>query len=140
MADTLPFKLVTPTGTLFDGPVREVTAVNPIGEFGVLPEHINYITALVPGVITVKLPSGESQFFVVTGGLAEVKDGQMMVLASHAEPAQDIAAGEGPNELLAAEEKLHHMSFYAPGYEQALHAVQLAQARQRAIQLRSQLR
>ena len=82
MADlVLPFKLITPTGVLFDGPVAEVTAVNPIGEFGVLPQHINYITALVPCVVTVKLENGQYRLFVVSGGLVEVKDGVMTILA-----------------------------------------------------------
>ena len=48
MADTFQFKLVTPTGVLFDGAVEQVTAVGALGEFGVLPLHINFITSLVP--------------------------------------------------------------------------------------------
>ncbi len=35
MAETLlPFKLITPTGVVFDGSVQEVTAVNSMGWFG----------------------------------------------------------------------------------------------------------
>jgi hypothetical protein len=36
----LPFKLITPTGALFDDAVQKLT-VTPVGEFGVLPQHIN---------------------------------------------------------------------------------------------------
>src|SRR6266481_6381744 len=99
----LPFKLITPTGVVFDGPVQEVTAVNSMGEFGVLPEHINYITALVPCVITVKLDNGQYRLFVVSGGLVEIKDGSMTVLATAAENAEDLAEGDAlSGEVLAA--------------------------------------
>ena len=58
MATTFAFKLVTPTGVLFDGQVEQVTAVNPLGEFGVLADHINYITSLVPGLLTIRTADG----------------------------------------------------------------------------------
>jgi F-type H+-transporting ATPase subunit epsilon len=131
----LPFKLITPTGVVFDDTVAEVTAVNPIGEFGVLPQHINYLTSLVPCVITVKLNDGSYRLFVVSGGLAEVKDGVMTVLAPTAEAAEALMDGEALSKnALAAEEQLQHVSFYEPGYENAVKALQLARARQRAVQ------
>ncbi len=138
MAETLlPFKLITPTGVIFDAPVQEVTAENPLGEFGVLPEHINYVTALVPCVITVKLDNGHYRLFVVSGGLVEVKDGVMTVLASTAEAAEDLMEGDAQSTaVIAAEERLQQVSFYEPGYDSAVRAVQLARARQRALQSR----
>jgi F-type H+-transporting ATPase subunit epsilon len=136
MADmTLPFKLITPTGVLFDGAVQEVTAVNPIGEFGVLPQHINYLTSLVPCVITVKLADGGYRLFVVSGGLAEVKDGEMTVLAPTAEAAEDLRElASLSQQVLAAEEELQNVSFYEVKYENAVRDVQLARARERAAQ------
>jgi F-type H+-transporting ATPase subunit epsilon len=134
----LPFKLITPTGVVFDAAVQEVTAVNPIGEFGVLPQHINYLTSLVPCVITVKLGDGSYRLFVVSGGLAEVKDGVMTVLAPTAEGAEALIDGDVLSKnALAAEEKLQGVSFYEPGYENAQKALQLARARQRAAQSHS---
>ncbi len=139
MADAaLPFKLITPTGVVFDGAVAEVTAVNPIGEFGVLPQHINYLTSLVPCVITVKLEDGNYRLFVVSGGLAEVKDGVMTVLTPTAEAAEALTDGEALSKgVLAAEEQLQGVSFYEPGYENAVKGVQLARARQRAREART---
>ncbi len=142
MADAgLPFKLITPTGVVFDDNVQEVTAENPIGEFGVLPQHINYLTSLVPCVITVKLADGGYRFFVVSGGLAEVKDGVMTVLASTAEEAEALMDGDTASRgLVAAEERLQNVSFYEPGYQNAVKAAQLARARQRAVQMRGAAR
>jgi len=81
MAETFSLELVTPTGIVYQGDVEEVTAWNPIGQFGVLAEHINFITSLVPGVVEIKLPDGVILYYVVSGGLAEVKDGKMTILA-----------------------------------------------------------
>ena len=71
---------------------REVSAVGPLGEFGVLPEHINFITSLVPGVLEAQLPDGTKMHWVVSGGLAEVKDSVMTVLANSAESPETVDA------------------------------------------------
>jgi len=139
MADalSLTFKLITPTGPLFEGQVEEVTAVNPMGEFGVLPEHINYITAVVPCVVTVKLAGGDFRFFVVSGGLVEVKDGVMTLLAPTAQQPGELADSDiVSKDMLAAEEKMAQISFYEPGYDQAMRELQLARARERGVRLR----
>ena len=60
MATTFAFKLVTPTGVLFDGQAEQVNAVNPLGEFGVLADHTNYITSLVPGLLTIRTADGQN--------------------------------------------------------------------------------
>ena len=132
-AAQLPFKLVTPTGVLFDQPVREVIAVNPLGEFGVLPEHVNYITALVPGILTVFLADSGQHFYLISGGLAEVRDGQLTVLARSAERVEDVVGDDLTNALMQAEEKLRYLSFYEPEYQTAQRELQLVRARQQAV-------
>lgn len=126
----LPFKLVTPTGVVFDGPVRQVTAVNPLGEFGVLPEHVNFITALEPGILTIRRLDDSEEFYVVSRGLAEVKEGELTVLAQTAERLQDMVYDQTlVDAVAAAEERLRDMSFYEPEYENARLALKLARAR-----------
>jgi len=79
VAATFQFKLITPTGVVFEGSVEEVSAIGPLGQFGVLAEHINFITSLVPGVLEARLAEGSTMRWVVSGGLAEVKDGVLTV-------------------------------------------------------------
>ena len=67
MAETFQFKLVTPTGVLFDGAVEQVTAVGALGEFGVLPLHTNFITSLVPGILTLKIGEASYIEFLLAG-------------------------------------------------------------------------
>jgi len=132
MAETFPLQLVTPTGTAYEGEVEEVTAWNPIGQFGVLPNHINFITSLVPGVVEIKLPGGAMRYYVVAGGLAEVKDGKMTILADSAEEPGTIDVAVVEVDLREVEGKIAEISMYAEDFEITQHDLLLARARQRA--------
>jgi F-type H+-transporting ATPase subunit epsilon len=136
MAATFPFTLVTPTGLVAEGQVEEVSAIGPLGEFGVLADHINFITSLVPGVLEARLPDGETTHWVVSGGLAEVKDGVMTVLASSAESPESIDAAAAAAQVQQADEKFSNLSFYDPDYAPAHEALMLARARVEAAALK----
>lgn len=129
MASTFPFTLVTPTGVVAEGQAEQVSAAGPLGEFGVLADHINFITSLVPGVLEVRIPDGAAMRWVVSGGLAEVKDGVMTVLASSAESPESIDAGAAAVQAQDADQKVSNLSFYDPEYAPAHEALMLARAR-----------
>lgn len=128
MATTFAFKLVTPTGVLFDGQAEQVNAINPLGEFGVLADHVNYITSLMPGLLTFRTAEGQTVEYLVTGGLVEVKDGVMTALAQDAEPLDQVVPADEV-ELREAEEKLSQMNVIDPRYEEMRHTVLLLRAR-----------
>jgi F-type H+-transporting ATPase subunit epsilon len=136
MAATFPFRLVTPTGIVFEGDAAEVSAIGPLGEFGILPEHINFITSLVPGVLEARLPDGTAMHWVVSGGLAEVKDSVLTVLANSAESPERIDSAAAAAEVQQADEVFSNTSFYDPSYAAAQDALKLAQARVEAASLK----
>jgi len=136
MAGTFSFTLVTPTGVVAEGQAEEVSAIGPLGEFGVLPDHINFITSLVPGVLEARLPDGVAMHWVVSGGLAEVKDGVMTVLASSAESPESIDANTAAAQVRQADEIFSSLSFYDPEYAPAQEALMLARARVEAAALK----
>ncbi|MGH7987098.1 MAG: ATP synthase F1 subunit epsilon [Candidatus Binataceae bacterium] len=136
MADSFPFKLVTPTGVVFDDAVEQVTAVNPLGEFGVLANHTNYVTSLDPGMLTLRLADGHYNEYLLIGGLAEVKDGVMTVLALDAIALGAIDPAEAAPEVQEAERRMSQFSFYDPGYLEAENSLKLARARAEVEQLR----
>jgi len=136
MAATFPFRLVTPTGIVFEGDAAEVSAIGPLGEFGILPEHINFITSLVPGVLEARLPDGTAMHWVVSGGLAEVKDSVLTVLASSAESPERVDSAAAAAEVQQADEVFSNTSFYDPSYAAAQDALKLAQARVEAASLK----
>jgi F-type H+-transporting ATPase subunit epsilon len=129
VATTFQFKLITPTGVVFDGLVEEVSAIGPLGQFGVLAEHINFITSLVPGVLGARLGEGRTMRWVVSGGLAEVKDGVLTALASGAETPESVDAGAAAADVQEAEKKFSTLSYYDPAYAPAQDALKLALAR-----------
>lgn len=99
MADKIRLRVVTPTSLVIDEEVDEVTAPGELGEFGVLPNHIAFLSTLVPGVLTYK-QGAKNQILAISGGYAEVLDNVMTVLASAAEfPAEiDIARAQRAKE------------------------------------------
>lgn len=130
------FKLVTPSGVVFDGPVEQVDAAGPLGHFGVLADHTNFITSLVPGLMTVRAGDGRTLEYLITGGLVEVKDGAMTALALSAEPPEKVAPPD-PTELQAAEERLGRTSMFDPAYDEARQAVMVLRARRDVAESRS---
>jgi F-type H+-transporting ATPase subunit epsilon len=89
MADKIRLRVVTPSSLLVDEEVDEVTAPGVLGEFGVLPNHIAFLSLLAPGEMSYK--QGPTKYFLaVSGGYAEVLDDTMTVLADSAEYAGDI--------------------------------------------------
>ena len=135
MAETFQFKLVTPTGVLFDGAVEQVTAVGALGEFGVLPLHTNFITSLVPGILTLKIGEASYIEFLLAGGLAEVKDGVMTILALEADAPGMVDSVAAAGEVVSAEVRLAQMSMFDPGYEDAAQALAVARVRAQVNQL-----
>jgi F-type H+-transporting ATPase subunit epsilon len=89
MADKIRLRVVTPTRLVLDEEVDEVTAPGELGEFGVLPDHIAFLSTLVPGVLSYKQGS-KIQILAVSGGYAEVLDNVMTVLATAAESPNEI--------------------------------------------------
>jgi F-type H+-transporting ATPase subunit epsilon len=89
MADKIRLRIVTPTRLLIDEEVDEVTAPGALGEFGVLPNHIAFLSLLAPGELSYR--EGSNRYFLaVSGGYAEVLNNTMTVLADSAEYADEI--------------------------------------------------
>lgn len=105
MADKIRLKLVTPTRLLLDEEVDEVTAPGVLGEFGVLPNHIAFLTLLAPGDLSYK-EAGKRVFLAIAGGYAEVLDNVMTVLADAAEFAGEIDAARAERAKRQAEDKI----------------------------------
>jgi F-type H+-transporting ATPase subunit epsilon len=136
VADKFQFKLITPTGVVFDGPVEQATAVGPLGEFSVRALHTDFITSIVPGMLTIKTADADQVEFLLHGGLAEVKDGTMTVLAVEATPPESVDSAAAVSDVQVAERELAELSFYDSRYGEAEHALRLARARSQISQLR----
>lgn len=128
MADKIRLRVVTPSRMLLDEEVDEVTAPGELGEFGVLPNHIAFLTTLVPGELSYKQGATKT-VLAVSGGYAEVLDNVMTVLAPAAEFAGEIDAARAQRAKERAEKMLAELSLEEKDWEMAEAALQRALAR-----------
>ena len=128
MADTLRLRIVTPERQMLDEEVDEITAPGTAGEFGVLPNHVPFLSSLQPGRLLYK-QKGQTHTLVIGGGFAEVSDNIMTVLADSAEAVQEINVERAQVALKKAEESLRTLSPTEPTFAEVDAARRRAQVR-----------
>jgi F-type H+-transporting ATPase subunit epsilon len=128
MADKIKLRVVTPSRLMFDEEVDEVTAIGEQGEFGVLPNHISFLSTLVPGEMSYK-QGANKRMLAVSGGYAEVLDNVMTVLAPAAEFGAEIDAARAQRAKERAEKQLAEFNREERDFELAEVALQRALVR-----------
>jgi len=118
MRDSFHLRIVTPKELLIDEEVREVTAPGTVGEFGVLAEHITFLTSLEIGILSFRTEHGVRRL-AVRGGFAEVAGNVMTVLVEDATFAEDVDVNAARNDLQAAETQLADLSPPDAGFDSA---------------------
>jgi len=89
MASEMLLEIVTPDKLVLSQSVDYVGAPGLLGEFGVLPNHIPFLSALGIGSLMYKL-GGKNNYVFVSGGFAEISGNKVTVLAEVAEKPEDI--------------------------------------------------
>lgn len=105
MADKLTLNIVTPYGNVFSDEVDEIVASGSEGEFGVLPDHTQFLTTLKIGMLTYKKGSETGHIFI-NWGYAEVGPDKVTVLADSAEKSDEIDVERAKESMKRAEELL----------------------------------
>ena len=73
-------EIYTPDQLIFQGEAASVTVPGTLGSFEVLKDHAPIISTLEDGKVTVRT-SQETQTFAIKGGVVEVKENKVVVLA-----------------------------------------------------------
>src|SRR3954469_428694 len=102
---TFHFDLVSPEKLAFSGDVDQVDVPGVEGDFGVLAGHAPVVAAIRPGILTVT-SGGTHQKIIVLGGLAEVSDKGLTVLADVATSLQEIDRAQFAETIAQMEAKL----------------------------------
>ncbi len=106
MATPFSVSVVTPEEEIFSGDAELVIARSPEGEFGIMNNHIPFLAALVPGLVTI-VSGGGRESYIVPGGFLEASgdaDGyHVIVLADDANEAGDIDAAEAKRRIAQAQ-------------------------------------
>jgi F-type H+-transporting ATPase subunit epsilon len=86
---TFHFDLVSPEKLTFSGEVDQVDIPGLEGDFGVLAGHAPVVAAVRPGILSV-ITGGSKQKIIVLGGLAEVSESGLTVLANVATTIEEL--------------------------------------------------
>jgi F-type H+-transporting ATPase subunit epsilon len=101
---TLKLEIVTPDRKVLSENVEYVGAPGILGEFGILPSHVPFLSALGVGNLYYK-QDGKAHYVFVSGGFAEVSNDQVTILAEVAEKATEIDSDRATKAKSRAEER-----------------------------------
>ena len=87
--NSFPLKIVTPDGLRFEGPVEQLTVRTTSGDMGILAGHIACVAPLGMGRATV-VAQGQTRYGACIGGMVTVLDGEVTVVATTFEWADQI--------------------------------------------------
>ena len=102
---TFHFDLVSPEKLAFSGEVDQVDVPGLEGDFGVLAGHAPVVAAVRPGILTIAT-GGTHQKIIVLGGLAEVSEKGLTVLADVATSTQELDRAQFAETISEMEAKL----------------------------------
>lgn len=79
--DLMKLKVLLPTEVLLDIEVSKIVAEAPNGYFCLLPRHIDFVSALVPGILSCWNAGNEETFVAVDEGIV-VKYGENVLVST----------------------------------------------------------
>ena len=102
---TFHFDLVSPEKLAFSGDVDQVDVPGVEGDFGVLAGHAPVVAAIRPGILTVT-SGGTQQKIIVLGGLAEMSESGLTVLADVATSVEELDKAQFAGQISEMETRL----------------------------------
>lgn len=101
----LYLEVITPEKVVVSQEADSVVAPGTLGEFGVLPEHVAFLSGIVPGELRYSL-DGKTESLAVTTGFSEVFNNRVSVLVDAAEIGHEIDVERARRALERAKERL----------------------------------
>ncbi|MCS7164539.1 MAG: F0F1 ATP synthase subunit epsilon [Thermodesulfovibrio sp.] len=105
MQNKLKLEVITPYGEVINEEVDEVYTTGAEGDFGVLPGHCPFMTAIRIGSLSYK-KDGQMHYLFVNRGYCEVLNDRVLVLVGSAERVEDIDIERAKAALARAEERI----------------------------------
>lgn len=88
----MKLKVLTPTHELINRPVAKVVAEAENGNFCLLPNHIDFVAALVPGILSFTTETDEEVFVAVDEGILVKCDREVLVSTRNAVESKDLVS------------------------------------------------
>lgn len=101
-------QIVTPDGLIYDHHASFVSVRTLSGELGILPNHENMLAVLAVDEVKVKRIDDDTHvnWIAVNGGILEVADNVITIVADSAERARDIDVSRAERAKIRAEKAL----------------------------------
>ncbi|MDD5451451.1 MAG: F0F1 ATP synthase subunit epsilon [Thermodesulfobacteriota bacterium] len=128
MADKLLLEVTTPSRMVVSEEVDMVVAPGEWGEFGALPNHAAYLTAIKLGELRYKV-GNKTEYAIVSGGFAEIVADRATFLVTSAEKAHEVDVARA----LKAKERAEQRLQAAAAKRETIDVVRAEAALQRAI-------
>lgn len=103
-------EVVTPERVMLSEDVDMFEARGSLGEFGVLPGHVTFLTAVEPGEVRI-FNEGRTRYLATGGGFAEVVDDKITLLLNSGEFPEEIDIQRAYRAKERAEEALRDVGF-----------------------------
>lgn len=81
----MKIEIITPEKTVYQGDIRSMKVPGKKGAFQVLKDHAAIISTLIEGKVTVTDMDGRESVFEIKGGVVEVRQNTITLLAESAE-------------------------------------------------------
>ncbi len=101
--------ILTPEGAIFRETVTGVKMPGTEGSFEVKTGHASLISTLQPGELVVRKTDGDTLRYAVSGGLVEVNNDVLNLLAEAAEPIEEIDVERAKESKKRAKERLSNL-------------------------------
>ncbi len=125
-------QIVTPDGLFYDGQAESISVRAVTGNLTILPRHMNYVTPLGMGAAKV-VTDGKPRMAACIGGMLAVTNGDVRVIATTFEWAENIDAARAQRALERAQQKL------AAPDQLSKHELALAEAEMKRALVRTSL-
>ncbi len=102
----LELRIVTPERTMVVPEVKSLIVDCPDGKRGILPGHAPFLFEVAIGVLQCTLQNGETRYFALGGGMAEVLPQSVVIVTNSAEESYEIDVHRAKEALQRAEKRL----------------------------------
>jgi F-type H+-transporting ATPase subunit epsilon len=128
LVEKIQLEVVTPSRLVVSEEVDEVVAPGELGEFGVLPGHVPFISLLMPGELKF-IRGGVEVKMIIWGGVAEVRDNRVSIITDNVEDSATIDTEAARREMEAIMDQLKDFSGSDKEFKELNRRLKLAQVR-----------
>lgn len=106
MTNTFQVRILEADSPFYEGDCESIVIPTTDGQYGILAHHRNLIGAIVPGMITYKIPGKEAQIASVSEGIVKIENNEVLILVNTAERPEEIDINRAKRQADEAKEIL----------------------------------